>query len=134
MADNLMWILGRISKGERAVYWAHNAHVQKTPVTGPSLPEGRYPAAGLRLSQSLRSAYVAIGTAYGGPSCNGGGALPAGSIDAALGQASTTDFLLPLGGKRRPEAVATWLATERPMRFQVQHLLVPLGAAFGAVA
>ena len=134
MADNLMWILGRIGPGERAVYWAHNAHVQKTPVTGPPLPPGRYPGTGLRLNERLGRGYVAVGTAYGGPSRNGGADLAEGSVDAALALVSATAFLLPLGGKRPPEKVASWLSEERPMRFQVEHLLVPLGTAFDAVA
>ncbi len=134
MADNLMWILGRIRAGERAVYWAHNAHVQKTPVTGPPLPPGRYTGTGRRLDERLGRGYVAIGTSYGGKSRHGGTDLAEGSVDAALAQVSATPFLLPLGGKRPPEKVAAWLSEERPMRFQVDHLLVPLGTAFDAVA
>lgn len=134
MADNLMWILGRIGPGERAVYWAHNAHVQKTAVTGPSLPPGRYPGAGVRLHERLGRRYLAVGTAYGGRSRNGGTALAEGSIDAALAHVSATSFILPLGGKRPEAKVASWLSEERPMRFQVEHLLVPLGRAFDAVA
>ena len=31
MADNMMWILGRVGRGERAVYWAHNATSSEFP-------------------------------------------------------------------------------------------------------
>ena len=27
MTENTLWVLGRLAKGERAVYWTHNAHV-----------------------------------------------------------------------------------------------------------
>ncbi len=138
MADNLMWILGRLGRGERLVYWAHNAHVQKTEVTGPALPAGRYRGTGFRLHERLGRAYVAVGTAYGGPSRDGGAALVSGSVDAALARVSSAGaFLLSLGGssKAAPSAaVHAWLSEERPMRFQALHLLVPLGTAFDAVA
>jgi len=134
MADNTMWIVGRLKKGERAVYWAHNAHVQKTEVTGPALPAGRLPPAGLHFKERLGERYLAIGTAYGGPSRDGGAAIPPGSVDAALGNLSSTPFLLPLRGGNPSPAARSWLAEERPMRFQVQHLLVSLGQAFDIVA
>lgn len=133
MADNTMWILGRLKKGERAVYWAHNAHVQMTEVTGPALPAGRLPPAGLHFKKRLGERYLAIGAAYGGPSRDGGAPIPPGSVDAALGNLSSTPFLLPLRGGNPSPAAKSWLAEERPMRFQVQHLLVSLGKAFDVV-
>lgn len=134
MADNTMWILGRLRKDERAVYWAHNAHVQKTAVTGPALPAGHLPPAGLHFNERLGERYVAIGTAYGGFSRDGGAPVPSGSVDAALGNLSAKPFLLPLRGGDSSPAVKAWLAEERPMRFQVQHHLVSLGQAFDAIA
>jgi len=134
MADNLMWILSRLGRNERLVYWAHNAHVQKTEVTGPGVPEGRFPPTGLRLAERLGRAYVAVGCAYGGPSRDGGAPLPEASIDAVLAHASSAPFLLLLDDPKPPPAVRAWLTDEHPMRFQVQHLLVPLGLAFDAVA
>ena len=133
MADNTMWILGRLGPGERAVYWAHNAHVQRVPVTGPSLPPGRFPSTGTRLGWALGRKYFAIGTAYGGPARDDASSVARDSIDAALGATAAGPFLLSLRGKAAP-AVATWLSEERPMRFQVKHLMVPLGKAFDAVA
>ncbi|HEV7919611.1 MAG TPA: erythromycin esterase family protein [Thermoanaerobaculia bacterium] len=131
MADNTLWVLGRLRAGERAVYWAHNAHVQKVLITGSSLPPGRFPGAGTRFAAALGRRYCAIATAYGGPSMDDKTAATPGSVDAALESVGTGPFLLPL---RRSAAVASWLAEERPMRFQAGYLTLPLGAAFDAVA
>ena len=107
-------------------------------MTGPALPAGRYRGTGFRLNERLGRAYVAVGTAYGGLSRDGGAALTPGSVDAALARVSSAGaFLLSLGGSSEAApsaAVHAWLSEERPMRFQALHLLVPLGTAFDAVA
>lgn len=133
MANNLMWILGRLKSGERAVYWAHNAHVQKVPVSGPALPPGRFASTGSKLKMLLGPKYFAIGLTYGGPSRDGGAAVPEGSLDAALSSLSTTAFVLRLDADSQPASVAAWWSEERPMRFQVKHLLLPVGPAFDAL-
>jgi erythromycin esterase len=129
LAENTLWVLGRLRPGERAVYWAHNAHVQKVGVTGPSLPPGVFPASGMRFDVALGSAYFAVGTSYGGPARDDQSSVKPGSVDGALealGQGST---LLVLRGAP-PSA---WLSEPRPMRFQAGYLTLPLGAAFDAV-
>lgn len=130
MAENTLWILDRLPKGERAVYWAHNAHVQKAEVTGPPLPPGRYPNSGMRFAAALGRKYCAIATAYGGPSMDKSTPPVEGSVDGTLAKVAPHSFLLLLDGKRRPK----WLDDERPMRFQADHLNVPFGRAFDAVA
>jgi erythromycin esterase len=138
MADNTLWVLSRLAPGERAVYWAHNAHIQRVPVQGPPLPPGQYPSAGMHFRDALGTQYYGIATTYGGPSAeNGpGNAAPAepGSVDATLETVAKVPFLLNLKPGRRSSAVDTWLAEERPIRFQVGYLRVPLGKAFDAVA
>lgn len=134
MAENTLWVLGRLAAGERAVYWAHNAHVQKVPVKGPPLPPGSFPSAGMRLAAALGTKYYAIATAYGGPSMDKAAVAESGSVDAALESVGTGPLFLPLDGGRRSSAIASWLSQERPMRFQVGYLVVPLGRAFDAVA
>jgi erythromycin esterase len=129
LADNTLWILSRLPKGERAVYWAHNAHVQKVDVTGPPLPPGRYPGSGSRFAAALGKQYCAIATAYGGPSMDNATAAESGSIDGTLEKVAPHSFLLLLSARRQPK----WLHEERSMRFQTGYLKVPLDA-FDAVA
>jgi erythromycin esterase len=133
MTDNTLWVLGRLAKGERAVYWAHNAHVQKVPVTGPPLPPGRFPPAGMRFGAALGKQYYAIATTYGGPSMDDQSVATSGSVDATLESVAKGRFLLVLHGGKRSAAVDAWLSQERLMRFQVGYLMVPLGAGFDAV-
>ncbi len=134
MAENVLWVLGALPEGERAVYWAHNAHVQKVPVRGPRLPPGNFPSAGTRLATALGMKYFAIGTAYGGLSMDTHAVADSGSVDAALEKVGTDQFLLPLHTGPGSPSVDAWLSAERPMRFQVGYVIVPLGTAFDAVA
>lgn len=129
MAENTLWFLNRLPKGERAVYWAHNAHVQKADVTGPPLPPGRFPNAGMRFAAALGKQYCAIATTYGGPSMDNATAAESGSIDGTLEIVAPHSFLLLLSVRRPPK----WLSEERSMRFQTGYLKVPLDA-FDAVA
>jgi len=128
LAENTLWVLDRAKPGERVVYWAHNAHVQRALARGPGLPPGSFPGSGLHFDKALGTRYYAIGTAYGGPSLEREkSALDPASVDAVLGMVSATPFVLALR-EPRPAPVAAWLAAERPMRFQVKHLIVPPGA------
>ncbi|MEO8189557.1 MAG: erythromycin esterase family protein [Acidobacteriota bacterium] len=134
MADNTLWVLSRLAAGERAVYWAHNAHVQKVLVKGPPLPPGSFPSAGVRFNAALGKHYFAIATAYGGPSVDKSETAASESVDAALERVAIGPFLLSLHGGRPSRAVTFWLTRERLMRFQVGYLIVPLRSAFDAVA
>jgi erythromycin esterase len=134
MTENTLWVLGRLAAGERAVYWAHNAHVQRVAVQGPPLPPGRFPSAGMRFDAALGKQYFAIATAYGGPSMDKKTSAESGTVDGTLESVARGPFLLLLHGGPRGSSVESWLSEERRMRFQVDHLLVPLGRAFDAVA
>jgi erythromycin esterase len=129
MTENTLWVLGRLPKGERAVYWAHNAHVQRAEITGPPLPPGRYPGAGMRFAAALGRQYCAIATSYGGPSLDNAAAAESGSVDGTLEKVAPHSFLLLLTARRQPQ----WLSEERSMRFQTGYLKLPLNA-FDAVA
>lgn len=133
MAANTQWIVDRLPRGERAMLWAHNAHVQRTPIKGPALPRGAFPSMGSRLGESLRTGYFAVGTAYGGPSVDSASAPRAGTVDAALGDIAAAPYLVPLRGAPQTGALGAWLHAERPMRFQVGHLVLPLARAFDAI-
>ena len=133
MAGNAIWVVGRLPPGERAVFWAHNAHVQRARVKSPSLPPpGDYPSTGSFLHEALGKQYFAIGTAYGGPSLDKSTAPESNGVDAALGEALQQPFLLGLAPDR--STAAKWLEVDRPMRFQVGSLTLALGSAFDAVA
>ena len=133
MAANTRWIVDRLPSGERAMLWAHNAHVQRALIKGPGLPRGAFPSMGHRLGEAIGPGYVAIGTAYGGPSIDSASAPRAGTVDAALLGIASAPYLLPLRGVPRTGALGTWLYAERPMRFQVGHLVLPLASAFDAI-
>ena len=133
MAANTRWIVDRLPSGERAMLWAHNAHVQRTPIKGPALPHGAFPSMGSRLGESLGAGYFAVGTAYGGPSLDSAAAPRAGTVDAALGGIGPAPYLMVLRGVPRTGALGAWLHAERPMRFQVGHLVLPLARAFDAI-
>jgi erythromycin esterase len=128
LAENTLYVLNQLKADERAVYLAHNAHVQRAPVKGPALPPGSFPGSGMRFDAALGSRYLAIGTAYGGLSRDEKTEPQDGSIDATLGKVRATPFLLALRGR-----TPAWLTEERPMRFQSGHLLLPLGGAFDVV-
>src|ERR1700749_435694 len=65
MAANVRWIVDRLPNGERAMVWAHNAHVQREQITGPAFP-GVFASMGSRLAKDFGTSYVSIGMAYGG--------------------------------------------------------------------
>jgi len=132
MAANTLWALERLPAGERAVLWAHNAHVQRVPIAGPPVPNGPTPSMGTMIAAKLGTGYLAIGTAYGGPSVDSASAPLAGSVDQVLGTAAPAPFLLSFDAA--PTGAAEWLAAPRPIRFEVGHLVVVTGAAFGAIA
>ena len=133
MAANIRWIVDRLPRGERAVVWAHNAHVQFTPIAGPSVGPRSFPSMGVRLRRELDDGYFVVGTAYGGASADSGSAPRAGSVDAALGGIASAPYLLLLGGAGRDGTVGAWLRSERLMRFQVGHLALAPSTAFDAI-
>ena len=132
MATNIRWIVTRLPRGERAVVWAHNAHVQSTPIAGEAVGRRSFPSMGVRLRHALGEDYFAVGTAYGGASADSLSPPRAGSVDAALGGIASAPYLLLLGGAPRV-GVGAWLRSERPMRFQVGHLELALSSAFDAI-
>jgi erythromycin esterase len=133
MAANTRWIVDRLPSGERAVLWAHNAHVQRVAIKGGPVPPGAFPSMGVRLGKELGDAYFAIGTSYGGPSLDSASAPRAGSVDAALAKISAQPYLLPLRDGSTGGALLAWLHADRQMRFQVGHIVLPLADAFDAV-
>jgi erythromycin esterase len=134
MAENILWVLGREPSGGKVLLWAHNAHVQRVPIAGPASPAKEpVPTIGTILRARLGAHFLAIGTSYGGPSLDSATVPNQDGVDAALGAVGGAPFLLPLDGAPRQGVVREWLDRPRPIRFQVGHLLVPLGRAFDAI-
>ena len=135
LAKNALEVTGRLPAGQRAVFWAHNAHVQRVDVAGEALPPPKkFTSTGSLLSSALGVRYYAIGTAYGGPSLDKSAPLVAGSVDEALVAAAPTPYLVRLRDASMPGPVATWLGQEREMRFQSGHLRLEAARAFDALA
>ena len=132
MADTLLWVVGKLPEGEKAIYWAHNAHVQRTATSGPALPPGEHVSAGMLVTAVLGAKYYAIATAYGGPSLDKDLPPDPDGLDAILGAVAPAPFILPLRGSR-PEAVDQWLDVKRSLRFQVQYVNVAPGRAVDAL-
>ncbi|MEP7367570.1 MAG: hypothetical protein ABI972_30285 [Acidobacteriota bacterium] len=57
-----------------------------------------------------------------------------GRTDAASTSVSSAALVLRLDPASQPQGVSAWLSEERPMRFQVKHLVLPVGRAFDALA
>lgn len=132
LAENTLWVLGRLAPGERAVYLAHNAHVQRVPIHGAAVPPGSLLGSGTRFDVVLGRRYFAIGTAYGGPAMDDSSAPVGGSLDGVLAGALQAPSLLLLH-PATPLAEA-WLSQEHVMRFQTGSLLLAPGRAFDAIA
>ena len=114
--------------------WAHNAHVQRVAIKGPAMPAGVVANMGSRLGEALGSRYVAIGTAYGGPSPDSAAVPVPQSIDAILGASiRSAPSLLVLTGAPRTRDVDAWLQREWPLRFQVGYLTLAPARAFDAL-
>ena len=112
MADNVRALLEAEGPQAKALLWAHNAHVRRTPLWAPTM--------GGFLHAEFAAQQVVIGFSFnqGGfrmselpPSVNLGPA-PAGFVDAAL--ARTGLPLLALGLRRVPSSgpVAAWMASK----------------------
>jgi erythromycin esterase len=129
IAEVTLWIVGQLRPGERAVLWAHNAHVQRVAIKGPSVPPGSFIAAGARFDAILGDRYYAIGTTYGGPSRDDATPPKPDSVDAAMAEMKAEGFILPMRNGERPQ----WAGEERPMRFQNGYLTLKAGEAFDAL-
>lgn len=123
MAEQLLWLQGQAGFA-KLIYWAHNSHVGRFS-TYAGIPG--FDSTGLKLSQSLKGRYQALGSsfdrgavsampAFGGSyqSIAVGEALP-NSVDALLKQAGPLHWL-PVGQVPAASPLGAWLGQERPMR------------------
>ena len=121
MAENLMWALQREGPDGRIVVWAHNTHLQKSPMLwrrgsmttlgeyAESMLGADYLSIGFTYSQGTPSGWVSYQTEISKPS-------PPGSLDEGLGMVGLPLFLLDLRDAPREGPVHEWLNQEREQR------------------
>lgn len=129
MADMLLAELARLPAHERAVAWAHDAHVTRGPLRYASTTEV---GMGGHVAAAIGDAYYALGFAFGegafqsvergadgrfGFRRHAMSAPPAGSLDAELAAARDGDWIVDLRGAPRSGPTAEWLARDHRRRW-----------------
>ncbi len=118
MAENLLWVLGRIAPGERVLLYEANWHVSKGPMTsdrwGSSLGEHLY--------SMLGKEYVSIATAYGqkigsiSQAANDGSEPDPTSVAALMSRVCEHSCWLPLNILPPVGPVTDWFHRIRPVQ------------------
>lgn len=129
MAELLLKQLEQSGVETRCVIWAHNAHVQRSPLRYLDTDEL---AMGGHLSKSLGDKYYAIGVAFGegefqaNVQSEGGkwefrrytlSPAPEESLEARLGTAGHEKLLLDLRTAPKTESVQNWLRSGHGQRW-----------------
>ena len=129
MAELLLKQLEHIGADSRCVVWAHNAHIQRSPLGYLGSPEL---AMGGHLAKRLGDRYYALGVAFGegefqanAPAPDGRwgfrryqlSAAPTGSMDWMLGKVGLPRYLCDLRGSPKNSAVEQWLGSPHGQRW-----------------
>jgi erythromycin esterase len=129
MAEMLLLETAQLGQGERAVLWAHNGHVTRSPLRYLSVDE---PGIGGHAAARIGDAYYALGFAFGegGFQANardGDGrfgfrryslsAPPAGSLESVLVAARAGDWLVDLRSAPRSGPASEWLSRDHGLRW-----------------
>lgn len=129
MAELLLAQLRAEPSPERCVVWAHNAHLQRSPL---GYLQSEELAMGGHLAAALGERYYAVGFAFGqgefqanaqGPDGRWGfrryrlSPAPEGSLEHALGRAREGDFALDLRSAPSAPAVTAWLDSGHGQRW-----------------
>lgn len=129
MAELLLRQLEQAGTGARCVVWAHNAHIQRSPLGYLRSPEL---AMGGHLARRLGDGYYALGVAFGeggfqanAPAPDGSWGFrryrlspaPAGSLDWMLGKVGQDRYLLDLRDAPQTTAVQQWLHSPHGQRW-----------------
>ncbi len=141
MADNLTWILDEHLPGQRAVVWAHNAHISRAPFTMPDAFAGTLVDMIYHVSDRLGDDLVSIaGVCYQGAYVEGDGVDPAAVaptdttyLGGAIAQAGEELMLLDLRSAPQGSPASRWLARERRMRGQGVDMVCVPSDAYDAV-
>lgn len=132
MAENLKWVIEEAEPGAKAVFWAHNAHIQESKELVPS--SGHY------LAESLGAKYVSIGFVFGrggfqaidfsgsqrGLTAFEVGEPPLGSVDEALSRTGWAISFVDLRNRPTSGVVGAW--------FQRSHVQREIGSGFSSEA
>lgn len=138
MADNVQWVLRREGPAGRIFVFAHNVHVENTPLRGGIWNVFRQPLKpmGQHLRAALGEQLLIIGTS----SAKNGAGVPAateqpGSLDTVLSRVGPKHFLLDIRLARQAPAALSWLGQRQSLRanFTTQMELAP-ASAFDAIA
>lgn len=126
MADLL---LAQLAPGERAVLWAHNAHVKRSALDYLGSPEL---AMGGHLAAALGEGYYVLGFAFGSGGFQANAqdssgrwgyrryqhtAPPTGSLEATLAAAARGDFYVDLRSLRRGSPLHAWMHAPHGQRW-----------------
>jgi erythromycin esterase len=141
MANATLRILEREMPGEKAILWAHNLHVAKSPFRMPGLAEGDLVPMGVQLSEELGEEYLAIGGTFGTgaypPDLPPGERIfetaPVDVMDGALAEVGLPIFLVDLREAEQNAAAKEWLQQDREWIAQDSNATLVPGAAFDLV-
>ncbi len=141
MARTTLWILDREIAGEKVIIWAHNLHVAKSTFRLPGLAEGALEPMGVRLSEELGEAYIAIGGTFGAgsyPSDRPAGeglfeAVSEDVMDGALAKVGVPMFLIDLRRVEQNSGADRWLHRNREWIAQDSRAVLVPSAAFDLV-
>ncbi len=141
MAENLLWIMEHEIPGERIVFWAHNAHVSRSPIVMSGISDTPLEDTAYHLSPVLGDRLFTVGAVFGHGECPEG-APPGledldtpdpGRFDGALASTGIPILLLDLRSVPEGSPVAAWLGDEQAMRAQMGDMLLRPAAAYDAV-
>ncbi len=136
MRDNLLWELEREGPEGRIVLWAHNSHLQKSPLEfDDDLSPAQGAALEKRLGEFLDSMigddYVSVGFAYGQGTDSGWSSYQTdipnpprpGSLDEAMARVGLPMFVLDLRSVPREGLAYEWLNQLRGHRMGVPEYM-----------
>jgi erythromycin esterase len=132
MAENVLWVLNNLPKGEKILVFAHNAHVKNAATTGSVWDAFARPphAIGQYLRSRLGSDLYILGASVGASKA----AARPGSFDVALSRIGRPRFFLDLRPAVANPQVDTWLSAVRPMEANTVHFLnLAPGKAFDGI-
>jgi len=136
MAQNTLWIIQNLSKNEKVIIWAHNAHITKSEfeMTGES---ESIKGMGAILYQELKDKMISIGASFNqGEFQNWNRSFPRAeenTLDGTLAKLKIKYFLLDLKGKTDNKDVINWLNTDKVIRAQEVEMTCIPAKSFDAI-
>lgn len=136
MADNALWVHRNITKGEKAIIWAHNVHITRGEftMTGES---ASIKGMGYILGQELKSDLVSIGASFNQGEFEDWG-LSFGPAEAKTMDGVFTDIgmeyaLINLRKETKNEEVERWMNSDQILQGQEFEMTCIPGSSFDAI-